>query len=111
VGPFQNGGEAPSRTWADPALLKAMTEAERIERGCLDSLLRLTSLAQNLVEAILVGQAAEVALPNLLEPFSMNWAEQRSAVEPDPGPELDGVNRPLSLEGQTFRSVAFFSEA
>lgn len=44
--------------------------AERIERGYLDSLLRLTLLAPDIVEAIMAGrQPAEPTLPGLMMPF------------------------------------------
>lgn len=86
-------------TRTDPALLKAlarafryqkllddgryasiseMAAAERIERGYLGSLLRLTLLAPDVVEAILDGRDAEPALlPRLLRPFPTDWAAQR----------------------------------
>lgn len=93
---------APIITRADPTLVKAlaralryqrmleegryasiseMATAERIERGYLGSLLRLTLLAPGLVEAILEGRQAEgVSLPALLEPFPAEWAVQREAL-------------------------------
>ncbi|HYI84604.1 MAG TPA: hypothetical protein VEX11_15540, partial [Acetobacteraceae bacterium] len=83
-------------TRADPALVKAlarafryqrlldegryasiseMAAAEKIERGYLGSLLRLTLLAPDIVEAILDGrQSPEVTLPALLKPFPAAWA-------------------------------------
>jgi hypothetical protein len=92
-------GWAAVSTRADPALVKAlargfryqrmldegryssiseMAAAERIERGYLGSLMRLTLLAPDLVEAILNGSHAGLfSLPRLLEPFSANWSEQR----------------------------------
>jgi hypothetical protein len=90
-------GVAPITTRADPALVKALARAfryqrmldqgryasisemaagERIERGYLGSLLRLTLLAPDIVEAILDRRAAEVTLPNLLEPFPAAWCAQ-----------------------------------
>jgi hypothetical protein len=90
---------APVTTRADPALVKAlarafryqrmldegryasvteMAAAERIERGYLGSLLRLTLLAANTVEAILDGRQPEgMTLPGLMEPFPVDWMEQR----------------------------------
>ena len=92
------GGTIPTR--ADPALVKALTRAfryqklldegryasisemaaaERIERGYLGSLLRLTLLAPDIVEAILGGRQLEgMTLPGLMEPFPTRWAEQRT---------------------------------
>jgi hypothetical protein len=89
-------------TAADPALVKAlarafryqrlldegryasiseMAAAEKIERGYLGSLLRLTLLAPNNVEAILEGCQAETAtLPRFLEPFPAEWTAQCRAL-------------------------------
>jgi hypothetical protein len=88
-------------TKADPALVKAlarafryqklldegryasiseMATAEKIERGYLGTLLRLTLLAPELVEAILNGrQPEEVTLLRLLEGVPVEWGEQRVA--------------------------------
>ena len=85
-------GVAPVTTRADPALVKAlarafryqhmldqgryssiteMAAAERIERGYLGSLLRLTLLAPDLVEMILDGRASPtIGLPALIEPIA-----------------------------------------
>ena len=92
-------GVAPITTRADPALVKAlarafryqrmldegryasiseMATAERIERGYLGSLLRLTLLAPDLVEAMLQGrQPAWMTLPGLMRPFPVDWLDQR----------------------------------
>ena len=86
-------------TKADPALVKAlarafryqklldegryasiseMAAAEKIERGYLGTLLRLTLLAPELVEAILNGRQPEgLTLPRLLEGVPVVWREQR----------------------------------
>jgi hypothetical protein len=86
-------------TRADPALVKAlarafryqrlldegqyasiseMAAAEKIERGYLGSLLRLTLLAPDVVEAILNGHApSDLGLPRLLEPLPLSWVNQR----------------------------------
>ena len=53
-----------------------LVEAERIERGYRGSLLRLTLLAPDIVEAILDGrQPAEPGLPSLLAPFPAEWSD------------------------------------
>src|SRR5918997_3322451 len=87
VTPVRDGGDAALPARADPALVKAlarmfryqrmldegryasiseMAKAERIERGYLGTLLRLTSLAPDIVEAILDGRhAVGVGLPRL----------------------------------------------
>lgn len=97
VTPMANG-VAPVTTPADPTLVKAlarafryqrmldqgryasiteMAAAERIERGYLGSLLRLTLLAPAIVEAVLDGRQPEcVTLPALMEPFPANWSDQ-----------------------------------
>ena len=96
-------GAAPVTTRADPALVKAlarafryqrlldegrytsiseMAEAERIERGYLGTLLRLTLLAPDIIEAILNGRRLEgITLPRLLEPFPLNWSQQQSELD------------------------------
>jgi hypothetical protein len=87
---------------ADPAMLKALARAfrwkrmleggryasiseiataEKIDRGYVGSILRLTLLAPDIVEAILDGrQLAVLSLPALLKPFSPEWNEQRRAL-------------------------------
>jgi hypothetical protein len=98
VTPVHLDGQTPVQTRADPALLKAlarafrfqrmldegqyasiseMAAAERIKRGYLGSLLRLTLLAPAIVEAILDGRRPEgMTLPILMEPFSVAWERQ-----------------------------------
>jgi hypothetical protein len=77
---------------ADPAMVKALARAfrwkrmldagryasvseiatkEKIDRGYVGSILRLTLLAPDIIEAILNGQAAGLSLPRLLEPFPL----------------------------------------
>jgi hypothetical protein len=89
-------------TKADPALLKALARAfryqklldegryasisemaaeEKIERGYLGTLLRLTLLAPEMVEAILNGRQPEgVTLPALLEGVPVGWGEQSIVI-------------------------------
>jgi hypothetical protein len=84
---------------ADPAVVKALARAfrwklmldigryasiseiaakEKIDRGYVGSLLRLTLLAPDIVEAILNGrQPATLGLPALLKPFPVEWDRQR----------------------------------
>ena len=95
-------GVAPVTTRADPALVKAlarafryqrmldqgryasiteMAAAERIERGYLGSLLRLTLLAPDIVGALLDGQMpCGLDLPQLLAPSPLEWAVQRKTL-------------------------------
>ncbi|WP_256336817.1 hypothetical protein [Belnapia rosea] len=64
------------------ASISEMAQAERIERGYLGSLLRLTLLAPNIVEAIIDGRPSEsLNLPRLLVPFPVEWAAQHKVVE------------------------------
>ena len=60
------------------ASISEMAAAEKIQRGYLGTLLRLTLLAPDLVEAILNGRQPEgVTLPRLLEGVPVGWGEQR----------------------------------
>jgi hypothetical protein len=102
VMPVGDGGEAALPTRADPTLVKAlarafryqrlldegryasiseMAAAERIERGYLGTLLRLTLLAPDVVEAILAGRQPDgLGLLRLMEPVPLNWPDQRTAL-------------------------------
>jgi hypothetical protein len=97
--PAREAGSTAVPTRADPALLKAlarafryqrlldegryasvseMAAAERIERGYLGSLLRLTLLAPEIVQAILDGRQPDgVTLPAIMAPFPVEWKAQR----------------------------------
>ena len=58
-----------------------MAAAEQIERGYLGSLLRLTLLAPDLVEAVLDGRLPEqMTLLRLMEPLSVAWDKQHTAL-------------------------------
>jgi hypothetical protein len=62
------------------ASISDMAAGEKIERGYLGTLLRLTLLAPEMVEAILNGRQPEgVTLPRLLEGVPVGWGEQRNA--------------------------------
>ncbi|SDE52905.1 hypothetical protein [Belnapia rosea] len=101
VTPVQEGVPAlPTR--ADPALVKALARAfryqrlldegryasiseiaaaENIERGYLGTLLRLTLLAPEIIEAIMDGRRHEMlALSRLMDPFPSEWSGQRAAI-------------------------------
>jgi hypothetical protein len=59
------------------ASISEMAKAEGVERGYVGSLLRLTLLAPEMVEAILDGrQPARVTLPKMMEPFPVEWRQQ-----------------------------------
>jgi hypothetical protein len=84
---------------ADPAMVKALAQAfrwkrmldtgrrgsiseiaakEKIDRNYAGSILRLTLLAPDIVEAILNGrQPSSLLLSDLLHPFPLEWNRQR----------------------------------
>lgn len=94
-------GVASVTTRADPALVKALARAfryqrmldqgryasitelaaaERLDRGYLGSLLRLTLLAPDIVSAILDGrQPPRLGLPKFLSGVAECWSEQRGS--------------------------------
>lgn len=51
-----------------------MAAAEKIERGYLGSLLRLTLLVQSVLDG---RQPDDITLPRLMEPFPAEWSAQR----------------------------------
>jgi hypothetical protein len=92
----------PTRTRADPAMVNAlarahrwkrlleegryaslseMAKAEKIDRGYLGKMLRLTLLTPDIVEAILDGrQPPDLGLPALLEVVPSEWHQQRIGI-------------------------------
>ena len=59
------------------ASLTELAAAEKINLSFVVRLLRLTLLAPDIVEAILVGRQPEaLTLPALLKPFPVEWQEQ-----------------------------------
>ncbi len=63
------------------ASISEMAAGERIERGYLGRLLRLTLLAPDIVEAILDGwQPADLGLPRLFGAVPADWSGQRQAL-------------------------------
>ena len=102
VTPVGEGAGAVLPARADPALVKAlarafryqrlldegryssiseMAAAEKIERGYLGTLLRLTLLAPAIVAVILDGrQPADLGLPRLLGAVPADWSGQRQAL-------------------------------
>ena len=107
VTPVVGASEAAVPMRADPALVKALARAfryqrlldggryasisemaagERIERGYLGTLLRLTLIAPDIMEAILDGRPpAARGLPALMEPFPLEWERQRASLGTQPG--------------------------
>jgi hypothetical protein len=114
-------GVAPVTTRADPALVKAlarafryqrmlaqgryasiteMAAAERLERGYLGSLLRLTLLAPDIVSAILDGRQSEgLTCAVLAGGVPVGWDVQRNKLgannpeSPDPPSGMAADNR------------------
>ena len=63
------------------ASIGEMAAAERIERGYLGSVLGLTLLAPDIVEAILDGrQTTDLGLPRLVDAVPADWSGQRQAL-------------------------------
>ena len=59
--------------------ISEVAAAEKIDRGYVGSILRLTLLAPDIIEAILDGRQPELfELPALLEPFPVEWDQQRT---------------------------------
>ena len=60
--------------------MNELAEAEKINPSYLTRIYRLTLLAPDIVEAILAGRQPErLTVRTLLEPFPVEWAEQRRA--------------------------------
>jgi hypothetical protein len=58
--------------------IEALSSRERVNRGYMCSVLRLTLLAPDLVESVLDGRhAPQITLARLLEPFELAWDDQR----------------------------------
>jgi hypothetical protein len=118
VTPVHAGVPAVATHW-DPALVKAlarafryqrlldeeryasiseMAEAERIERGYLGALLRLTLLVPDLVKAVLDGrQPPDLSLPRLMKPFPVEWKLQLTHMAENPAEQGQGVGDAWSL--------------
>jgi hypothetical protein len=61
------------------ASISEIAAAEKIDRGYVGSILRLTLLAPDIVEAILDGRHPDgLGLPALLRPFPVLWGQQRA---------------------------------
>jgi hypothetical protein len=63
------------------ATLEDLAQRERVNRGYMSRVLRLTLLAPDLVEAILDGRQPEaMRLKDLLEGFPSHWTDQSSEL-------------------------------
>lgn len=102
VMPVRDDDETAIPTRADPAVVKAlarafryqrlldegryasiieMAAAEKMERGYLGSLLRLTLLAPALVEELMTARPGFTpSLPKLLQPFPQTWEHQQKLL-------------------------------
>lgn len=58
----------------------SVTAAEQLDRGYVGTVLRLTLLAPNIVEAALSGRSGDLGLARLLEPWPVEWGVQRVAL-------------------------------
>lgn len=66
------------------ATMAELGEHEKIATSYLTRVLRLTLLAPDVVDAILDGQQGpEITLANLLDPFPLDWDEQRRCFDRD----------------------------
>ena len=99
VTPDGQSGTPTTRTRSDPTMVKALARAfrwkhmledgryasiteiasaEKIDRGYVGCILRLTLLVPDIVEAIMDGRQPDgLGLPALLEPFPIEWGQQR----------------------------------
>ena len=63
------------------ATIGELARREKVNRGYMCRVLRLTLLAPDLVETILDGsQAPEITLTRLLDPFAIEWECQRATL-------------------------------
>ena len=61
------------------ASISEIAASEKIDRGYVGSILRLTLLAPDIVEMILDGREPDgLGLPALLKPFPVEWQRQRA---------------------------------
>ncbi|HYZ21017.1 MAG TPA: hypothetical protein VE690_02565, partial [Rhodopila sp.] len=63
------------------ASISEIAAKEKIDRGYVGSILRLTLPAPDIIEVILDGrQPAGLGLPSLLKPFPIEWDQQRASL-------------------------------
>ena len=67
--------------------LAELAAAEKINSSYVSRVLRLTLLAPDIIEAILDGRQPEgMTLPGLMEPFPVEWEQQRPDLSFSSGP-------------------------
>jgi hypothetical protein len=65
------------------ATIEELAKREKVNRGYMCSVLRLTLLAPDLVDAVLDGRhRPQMTLAWLLEPLELAWEEQRRKLSP-----------------------------
>ena len=65
------------------ASVSDIARAEKIDRTYVGDILRLTTLAPDIVEAIMDGrQRTEMTLSTLMKPFPVAWHRQHEACQP-----------------------------
>lgn len=116
-----DGGAVAPRSRVDSTLVKALARAhrwkkmlesgsftsiaelavaEKINPSYLSRVLRLTLLAPDIVEAILDGrQPPSLTLRAAMEPFSVEWSEQRRAFAESPAGVLGRLVAPKPRNG------------
>ena len=62
----------------DFSSIAELARAERITKSYLCRIIRLTLLAPTIIEAILDGQVRELQLAELMNPFPVEWHQQKS---------------------------------
>ena len=61
--------------------ISEIARAEKLDRSYAGVILRLTLLAPDIVEALVDGrQPPDLGLPALMEPFPLEWEEQRANI-------------------------------
>ena len=61
--------------------IEELANREKVNRGYMSRVLRLTLLAPDIVEAILDGREPEgIRLEDILNPFPAAWVEQRKSL-------------------------------
>jgi hypothetical protein len=59
------------------ATIEELAKQEKVNRGYMCSVLRLTLLAPDLVDAVLDGRHRQMTLARLLKGFEVTWEDQR----------------------------------
>ena len=91
--------------------IEELARREKVNRGYMCSVLRLTLLAPDLVEAVLDGRhGPQMTLARLLEPFELAWEDQRRKLSRSVvnGPERSFAS---SLHSERSYSIAAIRDA